>query len=134
MEDKTRKFIAVGIIFSILIGIGLTLIFAANTLQTADELVAIANLSLKDDPNNEQLKLHYNEAVKHYLGATTFFPGNLLGMCLGYPQNKWDLLEESLGYTWGRRGEPLDEGFHLLGEDPKFGPNTILDRRGNATP
>jgi hypothetical protein len=133
METKTRKLVAVGVMVLILAGIGVALISAANTIRVADGLVTIANISLKNDPGNEQLKLQYNKAVKHYIGATAYFPGNLLAKYLGYSQTKWDLLQESQGYTWNQKLPPRQDGLYIQGPGSDYSGYKPEDRRVNST-
>lgn len=111
MEDKVKRFIATGIMVLLA---GLIVVGAISSLaviQKADTYVQLTNTSLNANPDSQQHKVEYNEAVKNYYGAVGYFPGNLLGIIYGYTLDKWCLVELEKTSTWSQWGkmQPLPD-------------------------
>lgn len=93
INDNTRPYLAAGVIAALILLLAMSVLSAYGTIQSKDQAALLANNSFKDNPGDPLLKARYNTAAKEYIGATAYFPGNLIGGVTGYPHDKWSLID-----------------------------------------
>jgi len=101
INDNTRPYIALGVITALLLVIGMSCFSTYTLIQETDRIAAQANASLRADPDDPFLLDEYNAAAADYIGATAYFPGNVVGRATGYQPDKWAIIKTHHVTPWG---------------------------------
>lgn len=124
INDNTRPYLALGAMTALLLFLAMIAVQAYYVVDYSDQKASKAWEELSHDPDNASLISKYDDAAREYIGATIYFPGNIIAMGTGRSPEKWQMTNQSkyMSTSLGVYLEPRELDTKSLEKDQSWTP------------